>query len=284
MPLTVRDLIDDPDLGLEQVVECDLDRRVRWVHTTELADPSRYLQGDEVILTTGVWIAAGTRPVEFVRPLVRAGIAALGYGLPAPDAAVPPGLVAACRRHALTLFRVPFELPFIAISEAFVERLASDRQEALEASVRRNAAFVRAAEHGEGLDGLLRVLSRTHSLRSWVIGPSRRVLARCGCDPTADQVEAVATEAARLQADYPAFVPGWLIFPIVTVGPTELHLLGEVRSIIGGARLVFDSIRVTRLALSAENRQWARDFIAGPRPDTLGVADANDPRPTAGRR
>ena len=189
MPLTVRDLIDDPDLGLEQVVECDLDRRVRWVHTTELADPSRYLQGDEVILTTGVWIAAGTRPVEFVRPLVGAGIAALGYGLPAPGATVPPGLVAACRRYALTLFRVPFELPFIAISEAFVERLASDRQEVLEASVRRNAAFVRAAEHGEGLDGLLRVLSRTHALRSWVIGPSRRVLARCGCDPAADQVE-----------------------------------------------------------------------------------------------
>src|SRR5439155_10706659 len=104
------------------------------------------------------------------------------------------GSLTACRGHALTLFQVPFELPFIAISEAFVERLASDRQEVLEASVRRNAAFVRAAEHGEGLDGLLRVLSRTHSLRSWVIGPRWQVLARRGCDPTADQVEAVATE------------------------------------------------------------------------------------------
>src|SRR5437764_13138165 len=115
MPLTVRDLIDDPDLGLEQVVECDLDRRVRWVHTTELADPSRYLQGDEVILTTGVWIEAGTRPADFVRPLQRSGIAALGYGVPAPDAEVPPELVAACRRRALTLFRGPFEVTFIAI-------------------------------------------------------------------------------------------------------------------------------------------------------------------------
>ena len=227
MPLTVCDLIDDPNLGLEVVVENDLDRRVRWVHTTELADSSRYLRGDEVILTTGVWIATGTRPADFVRPLQRSRIAALGYGLPAPDAEVPPELVAACRRCALTLFRVPFELPFIAIGEAFVERLASDRQEALEASVERNAAFVRAAEHGEGLDGVMRVLSRSRPLHAWVIGPGRRVLADCGCDPSPDQIEAVATEAGRLQADYPARVAECLIFPIASVGRTDAHLVVE---------------------------------------------------------
>ena len=84
MPLTVCDLLDDPDLGLELVVENDLDRRVRWVHTTELADPSRYLQGDEVILTTGVWIAAGTRPADFVRPLQRSGSPRSATGSPRP--------------------------------------------------------------------------------------------------------------------------------------------------------------------------------------------------------
>ena len=33
MPLTVCDLIDDPNLGLEVVVENDLDRRVRFPRT-----------------------------------------------------------------------------------------------------------------------------------------------------------------------------------------------------------------------------------------------------------
>ena len=58
-------------------------------------------------------------------------------------------------------------------------------------------------------------------------------------------------------------------FPVLTTGPTEIHLVGEVRSLVGGATLVFDSIRVERLALAPENRQWAIDFVRGPAKDTL---------------
>jgi hypothetical protein len=58
-------------------------------------------------------------------------------------------------------------------------------------------------------------------------------------------------------------------FPVLTVGPTEIQLAGEVREILGSASLVFDSIRVERLAIAPENRQWAMDFIKGPRRDTL---------------
>src|SRR3954453_7249359 len=130
MPMRVSELVHDPALGLRVVVGGDLERTVRWVHTTELTDPSRYLQGGEVILTTGVWMAAGTSAPAFVRPLARAGVAALGYGLPAPDAETPPALVDACADGELTLFSVPFELPFIAIAERFVERLTADRQQA----------------------------------------------------------------------------------------------------------------------------------------------------------
>ncbi|MGN6380370.1 MAG: PucR family transcriptional regulator ligand-binding domain-containing protein, partial [Gaiellales bacterium] len=121
MALTGRDLLELPGLELEVVVDGDLDRPVQWVHTTELADPSRYLQGDEVILTTGVWRAAGITSEQFVAPLARAGVAALGYGIPEPDAVVPPDLIDACRAAGLPLFAVPFEMPFIAVSRAFVE-------------------------------------------------------------------------------------------------------------------------------------------------------------------
>jgi hypothetical protein len=56
------------------------------------------------------------------------------------------------------------------------------------------------------------------------------------------------------------------VFPVLTVGPNEIRLLGEVRSLVGGASLVFDSIRVERLAIAPENRQWAVNFVTGPRP------------------
>jgi PucR family transcriptional regulator, purine catabolism regulatory protein len=223
-----------------------------------------------------VWMAAGTRPADFVRPLAAAGIAALGYGIPTPGAVVPPGLVAACRRRRLTLFTVPYELPFIAIGEAFVERLASDRQETLEATVRRNAALVRAAEHGDGLDGALAVLRRTRSLRSWVIGPGRRVLAACDCAPAAGEIEAVAAEAGRLQADYPLALDGWLVFPIVAVGRTEAHLVlaasspldMEDRSAVDQALPFLGLELARRRALRESERRFAAELVdliaAGP--------------------
>jgi hypothetical protein len=57
-------------------------------------------------------------------------------------------------------------------------------------------------------------------------------------------------------------------FPVLTVGPSEIRLLGEVRSLVGGATLVFDALRVERLAIAPENQRWAVNFITGPRPNT----------------
>ena len=69
MPMTVQELVNDPDLGLRVVVDGALDRPIRWVHTTELKDPTLYLQGGELILTTGVWRDAGLTSTQFVTPL-----------------------------------------------------------------------------------------------------------------------------------------------------------------------------------------------------------------------
>src|SRR5437764_1417564 len=149
--MTVRELVDEPDLRLRVVVDGALDVPVQWVHTTELADPSRYLQGGEVILTTGVWRAAGITSARFVRPLTASRVAALGYGIPDPEDDVPEDLMDACRAVGLPLFAVPFEMPFIAVSRAFVDRFVDDRERALRALVRRNDQLVRAAGHGSGL-------------------------------------------------------------------------------------------------------------------------------------
>jgi hypothetical protein len=225
MPMTVRELVDDPALGLEVVVGGALDRDVRWVHTTELADPSAYLEGDEVILTTGVWRSAGTSGPTFVAPLRRAGIAALGYGLPDPAATAPTDLVGACRRARLPLFTVPFELPFIAVSRAFVDRVVDDREAGLREVVRRNDRLVRAAGHGSGLESILAVLDP--GLWPWVIGPGRRIApATATLDPA--DVARVAAAVGGLQPEYPIAVGAWRAFPIVTVGRTEAHLVVSV--------------------------------------------------------
>ena len=42
-----------------------LEREVRWVHVTELADPRPYVREDELVLTNGVWLDA-TDPATYV--------------------------------------------------------------------------------------------------------------------------------------------------------------------------------------------------------------------------
>ena len=114
----VRELISEPSLRLELMVEGDgLDKSIRWVHTTELSNPARYLEGGEVILSTGLW--PQRERTSFVESLAASDVAALGYGPPGIAARIPPEIVAASRENGLTLFRVPFDLPYVAISKAF---------------------------------------------------------------------------------------------------------------------------------------------------------------------
>jgi len=222
MPMTVRELLDDPALDLRVVVDGALDRPIRWVHTTELKDPSLYLQGGELILTTGVWRDAGLTSEQFVAPLRAMDVAALGYGIPTAGGGVPEDLERACREAGLPLVAVPFELPFIAVTRAFVDREYGGREDALRARVRRNDELVRAAGYGSGIESILDVLDPR--LSAWVAGPGPQVTA-VGAAPPDDDAAAVRAAVAGLQAEYPIAAGGWLAFPIVTVGRTEAHLV-----------------------------------------------------------
>jgi purine catabolism regulator len=265
MPMRVSELLAVPGLDLEIVVGGDLERVIRWVHTTELADPTRYLQGGEVILTTGVWRDAGTTSTGFVAPLERSDIAALGYGIPQPDAVLPPDLVEACEAAHLPLFTVPFEVPFIAVSRAFVDRVYGQREEALRARVVRNDRLVHAAGHGEGLDGILDVLDGR--LRPWMLGRGRHVIAGSA---SAGDVACVCADRAGLAQPQPVAANGWMAFPIVAVGRTEAHLvvsagesgLGDDDRAAVDQALPFLGLELARLQVLRENeRRLAAELI-----------------------
>ena len=61
MPLTVRDLVSTPDLGLRLLTDgLDVDQPITWVHVSELIDPTPFLSGGELLLTTGITLGAGS--------------------------------------------------------------------------------------------------------------------------------------------------------------------------------------------------------------------------------
>ena len=55
--VTVAQLLADPRLRLRAVHLPDPERRVEWVAATELLHPASYLEGSELVLTTGLAMA-----------------------------------------------------------------------------------------------------------------------------------------------------------------------------------------------------------------------------------
>ncbi len=131
MELTVESLIGE--LGLELVSGQEAAQaHVRWVHSTELPDPTPWLKGGELLLTTGIQLTGPKSQRELVDRLADHQIAGLGFGTGFAHKRLPAALVTAARRREFPLFEVPYELPFIAITERAFAQLLDERYELLQ--------------------------------------------------------------------------------------------------------------------------------------------------------
>lgn len=126
---TLRALLGRRDLALRpigEIADDDLDRTLRWIHSSDLADPTPFLDEGVALLTTGTQFAAMADHAPYVERLVRRGVAALGFGTEVVRDGVPDDLVAACAAAGLPLFEVPFRTPFIAVARANADALAAE--------------------------------------------------------------------------------------------------------------------------------------------------------------
>src|SRR5918998_4046589 len=124
--LPLRDLLRELDLRL--VAGADgAGRAVRWVHISELVDPTPWLSGGELLLTTGLQLEAADRQREYVARLAGHGLAGLGLGTGFAHAGVPDAMAAAAEEHGFPLFEVPYELPFIAVTEKAFTHLVNEQ-------------------------------------------------------------------------------------------------------------------------------------------------------------
>src|SRR5689334_2502316 len=131
MELTVNSLIGE--LGLELISgQESAQAHVRWVHSSELPDPTPWLKGGEMLLTTGIQLEGPKVQREYLERLADHDIAALGFGTGFRHRRVPAALVKAADQRGFPLFEVPYELPFIAITERAFARLLDERYELLQ--------------------------------------------------------------------------------------------------------------------------------------------------------
>jgi purine catabolism regulator len=169
MPATLRALVGTPGLGLVVRSGADaLDRTVGWVHVSELEDPTPFLEGGELLLTTGLPLHHGcSAQVTYVERLAATGVAGLGFGTGLSHDQVPATLIAAADHAGLPVIEVPLETPFIAISKAVSRAVAADEYAAVTRTYEAQHQLTIAALRSDGLASLVRRLARL--IDGWVL-------------------------------------------------------------------------------------------------------------------
>ena len=156
--LTVRGLVAEMGLDLATGEE-SADAPVRWVHISELPDPTPWLSGGELLLTTGIQLDSEARQRDFVRLLAGRHLAGLGFGTGFDFDELPGPLLDEASALEFPVFEVPYELPFIALTEKAFARLVNEQYEVLQRGIAIHKRLERLVLEERGLDELVRALA-----------------------------------------------------------------------------------------------------------------------------
>src|SRR3954469_17294037 len=104
--LTVQSLLDELDLELAAGSDAAA-APVRWVHISELEDPTPWLSGGELMLTTGIPLDSAAKQRAFVRRLADHNLAGLGFGTGFTHSKIPKALLDESKKRDFPLFEVP---------------------------------------------------------------------------------------------------------------------------------------------------------------------------------
>ncbi|MFJ7180134.1 PucR family transcriptional regulator ligand-binding domain-containing protein [Streptomyces massasporeus] len=185
VPLTA--LLAREDLALRQLAGPSAEGvDIRWVHTSEMADPYPYLLGGELLLSAGVHIPPAAEASyfdDYVSRIVAAGGAALGFGLAPVHDMVPKALVAACAAHGLPLLEVPPRTTFSGVARAVWQLMARARLAELRRVTEAQQSLATAASRPDPVPSVLRQLAQR--LGGWAVlyGPEGTEIAGAGREP-----------------------------------------------------------------------------------------------------
>lgn len=263
-----------------------LDRPVRWVHVSEIADIAHLLEGGELILTTG--IALPTSPAAlatYVAELADAGVSgvAVELGRRYRDA-LPADLVAAADAAGLPLIELRREAPFVGITQAVHTLILDARMQELIASDEAHQAFTQLSVAGHGPQQVVDLVASMSGRPVVYENLAHQVLAyHC---PEAELVGWAARSRAAEDAGPDAEASGWLAVGVAAPGGSAWGRLimlcagppsGRERMLVerGASALVIN--RLTVRDLDSLERQTHRTLL------TALAMSTNAPSETAAR-
>jgi PucR family transcriptional regulator, purine catabolism regulatory protein len=207
MAVTVRRLAQHPELGLSLIAGREnADRTIAWAHAIELADPTPYLSGGELVMTTGMNIGAtDSEQFAYLTRLSAAGVAALAFDTGTTFTRVPGGIIAAGDALGMPVLAVPAHIPFIAITRAVIDEVTADQLRSVQRVVDRQQAMARDLLKN-GIPAVVSALSTSLSAAVIVLATDGSTLAASGADTgriselCSEQIQSTRTRTNRNQA------------------------------------------------------------------------------------
>jgi purine catabolism regulator len=159
--ITVQDILEIPDLDLRLLAGAkSTSNPVRWVHITEVPDPTKWLKGGELLMTTGYgFVGSEEEQVAQIKRLIDHNISGLGFGTGFSFDKVPPALVKVAEEYGFPLFEVPYHVPFIAITEAVASKIVNEQYSLLQRSLAVHEKLTKIVLEEKGLEAILSTLS-----------------------------------------------------------------------------------------------------------------------------
>jgi purine catabolism regulator len=159
--ITVQDILEIPGLNLKLCAgKKAVGNPVRWVHIAEMSDPTRWLKGGELLLTTGLALVdREAEQLAMLQRLIDANLSGLGFGVGFGFKTVPEAMVALAERHDFPLFEVPYNIPFIAITEAVASKIVNEQYSLLQRSLAVHEKLTKIVLEEKGLQFIISTLS-----------------------------------------------------------------------------------------------------------------------------
>lgn len=169
MSMAVRDVLREPQLGAADPVvvagagpaEAFLDRRVTWVHTSEVLHVARLLRGGEFLLVGGVVLRAvgRERRRRYVRELAERSVAALAVECGPGMSGMPLEMCETADEVGLPLVELRRVVPFVEVCQTVNGQLAHESVHRLQVGDRISHVLIDALSDGADLPELLAVLA-----------------------------------------------------------------------------------------------------------------------------
>jgi len=206
--LTVQSLLDELELDLEAGTQA-AEAPVRWIHISELADPTPWLSGGELMLTTGIPLDSAAKQRAYIRLLAEHNLAGLGFGTGFNHKKLPKALREEAKKRDFPLFEVPYSTPFIAITEKAFARLVNEQYEVLQRGIAVQRRLERLVLEERGLEEIVATIASAVGGTVAILNSRGERLAGRGFrrQLSAEAVKAIRDEALTHIADGHPFVP-----------------------------------------------------------------------------